>query len=88
MFMAKVIGTVVATKKDDTLVGSKLLVVRSLGNDLRPKGEQKVLVDSVGAGVGELVLCVSGAAARNAVRSRDAAIDGAVVGIIDEISIS
>lgn len=87
MNIGKVVGTVVATRKDDTLVGFKLLVAQPLDLRMRPQGAAKVMVDTVGAGVGELVLYVSGAAARNAIRSREGAVDAAVVGIIDEMDV-
>ena len=87
MNIGKVVGTVVATRKDETLVGFKLLVAQPLDLHMRPEGAARVMVDTVGAGVGELVLYVSGAAARNAIRSREGAVDTAVVGIIDELDI-
>ena len=56
MQLARVIGTVVATIKNDSLEGRKLLVVQTLDKDLEPAGQPMVAVDSVGAGVGELDL--------------------------------
>jgi ethanolamine utilization protein EutN len=88
MNIGRVVGTVVSTRKDDTLVGSKLLIVYAVDINLRPGGTPRVMVDTVGAGIGELVLYVSGAAARNAVRNKDCALDTAIVGIIDEIHVS
>lgn len=88
MQMAKVVGTVVSTKKNDTLVGHKLLVVRFLEKNLKSYGETRIAVDTVGAGVGELVLCVSGAASRNAVGNMNASIDAAIVGIVDSLDIN
>lgn len=88
MKIGRVVGTVVSTRKDDTLVGSKLLVVNAVDINLHPCGTPTIMVDTVGAGIGELVLYVSGAAARNAVRNRDSALDTAIVGIIDEVHVS
>ena len=85
MELAKVVGTVVATRKDETLLGKKLLLVQPLDPCLALRGNARVMVDTAGAGVGELVLFVTGAAARNAVRNREAAVDGAVVGIVDSV---
>ena len=60
MQLARVIGTVVATVKNESLEGRKLLVVQTLNKDLEPSGNPMVAVDSVGAGVGELVLWCRG----------------------------
>ena len=80
MEIATVIGHVWATKKEETLVGSKLMVVRpESGKD------SYVAADIVGAGIGEQVLVVSGSTARRALGSDDCAIDCAIVGIIDTI---
>ena len=85
MELAKVIGTVVATQKDSSLLGKKLLLVQPVTPDLAPQGSARVMVETAGAGTGELVLFVMGAAARHAVQQQDAAIDGAVVGIVDSL---
>lgn len=87
MQLAQVIGTVVSTKKSDSLRGCKLMVVRIQNKDLKTFVEARVAVDTVGAGVGEIVLCVSGAAARNAVAAPASPIDTAIVGIVDTIDV-
>lgn len=87
MHFGRVIGTVVATRKDEKLIGSKLMITQPLGLDLNSKGEPFVAVDTVGAGVGELVLYVSGTAGRIAARKLDAPIDAAIVGIVDNIDV-
>jgi ethanolamine utilization protein EutN len=86
--VAKIVGTVVATRKDPRLVSTKLLIARPL--DLRGKSEANYLVavDTVDAGVGETVLIVSGSSARMAVGMKDCPVDAAVVGIVDEIELS
>ena len=66
-------------------MGKKLLLVQPLGPDLSHAGNAKVVVDTVGAGAGELVLLVTGAASRNAVRRPEAALDSAAVGIVDSV---
>ncbi|MHB8065567.1 MAG: EutN/CcmL family microcompartment protein [Ruminiclostridium sp.] len=82
MFVAKVIGVVISTCKVDSLNGQKLLIVQDV-NEENTKNSL-IVVDSLGAGVGELVLVVhDGGAARQAIKSKDAPINAAVVGIID-----
>lgn len=85
MQMAKVVGTVVSSQKDASLVGHKLLIVRIFREDLETLGEARIVVDTVGAGVGETVLCVQGAASRNAVGDGEAALDAAIIGIVDNV---
>lgn len=87
MHLGKVIGTVVATRKDENLTGSKLLVTQPLDMGLKPKGDPIIAVDTVGAGNGELVVFVTGTAGRIAARKMDAPIDASIVGIVDDISI-
>lgn len=87
MFIGKVIGTVVATRKDEKLTGSKLMITQPLNLKLEPKGDAIVAVDTVGAGIGELVFYSRGTAARIAARKMDAPIDAAIVGIIDLIDL-
>ena len=87
MVLGKVVGTVVATRKDPRLVGTKLLVVRPMDPRGKPEGHYLVAVDTVDAGVGETVLVVSGSSARMASGLKDCPIDAAIVGIVDEIEI-
>ena len=90
MLLAKIVGTVVATRKDPRLVSSKLLIARSVDpRDPRGKteGNYLVAVDTVDAGVGETVLIVSGSSARMAAGLKDCPVDAAVVGIVDEIDV-
>ncbi|OQB20817.1 MAG: Carbon dioxide concentrating mechanism protein CcmL [Firmicutes bacterium ADurb.Bin182] len=82
MIIAKVVGHVWATKKEDSLSGLKLMVVKKLSG-----GESFVAVDVVGAGIGERVLTVSGSTARRAVGKDDLPVDCAIVGIIDAIEV-
>lgn len=85
MHIGKVIGTVVATRKDEKLIGSKLMITQPLDLDLNPKGDPIIAVDTVGAGIGELVVYTTGTAGRIAARKLDAPIDAAIIGIIDEM---
>lgn len=87
MWVGKVIGTLVATPKDDSLTGSKLLIVQPI----RVKcdaGEPIVAIDTIGSGTGETVLVVSGSAARHAAGNNQAAVDAAIIGIIDSMEIN
>lgn len=88
MHIGRVIGTVVATRKDEKLVGTKLMVTQPLDLELLPKGEPLIAVDTVGAGIGELIVFTTGTASRIAAKKMDAPIDAAIVGIIDEIDVN
>jgi microcompartment protein CcmK/EutM len=87
MILGRVAGTVVATRKDERLEGFKLLVVQAVEPDGRPKDSYVVAVDTVDAGVGELVLVVSGSSARMASGCADRPVDAAVAGIVDEVDL-
>jgi ethanolamine utilization protein EutN len=87
MILAKVVGTVVATRKDDRLLAAKLLVSRPIDPSGRFEGAYLVAVDTVDAGVGETVLIVSGSSARMAAGQKDCPVDAAIVGVIDSIDI-
>jgi microcompartment protein CcmK/EutM len=87
MLLAKVVGTVVATRKDERLVSSKLLVVRPIDPSGKLEGNHLVAVDTVDAGVGETVLIVSGSSARMASGLRDMPVDAAIVGIVDQVDV-
>lgn len=83
MQLARVIGTVVATVKNDSLEGRKLLIVQSLNKDLAPQGKPLVAVDSVGAGVGELVFWCRGKEASFPFKRENTPTDCTIVGIVD-----
>ena len=85
MILARVVGTVVATRKDERLVASTLLVARPLDVSGQPDGNSLVAVDTVDAGLGDTVLIVSGSSARMAQGFKDSPIDAAIIGVIDEI---
>jgi len=93
MFLAKVEGSVVATKKDTHMSGRKLLLLRpQLVDDkdptrFRPGVNTIVAVDSVGAGVGEMVMFCQGSSARLAPGLREAPVDAVVVGIVDSVDV-
>ena len=87
MILAKVVGTVVATRKDERLESTKLLVARPIDPSGKPEGAYLVAVDTVDAGTGETVLIVSGSSARMAAGLKDCPVDAAIVGVIDSIDI-
>ena len=87
MHLAKVIGNVVVTRKDDNLTGLKLLILQPLTPERAPAGRTLVAVDSVGAGVGEEVFFVRGREASFPFYPVEAPVDAGVVGIVDHWTI-
>ena len=87
MILARVVGTVVATRKDTRLEGKKLLVVKPVSPEGKAESGYLVAVDSVGAGSKELVLVVSGGSARMAEGCQEKPVDSVVVGIVDGLSL-
>ena len=93
MFLAKVEGSVVATKKDPSMDGRKLLLLRPQLVDekdptkFRPGVNTIVGVDSVGAGIGEMVLFTQGSSARLAPGMKDAPVDAVIIGIVDVVDV-
>ena len=86
MQLARVIGTVVATVKNESLAGRTLLVIQTLNKDLMPQGKPMVAVDSVGAGIGELVFWCRGKEASFPFKREDTPTDCTIVGIVDSDS--
>jgi len=93
MFLARITGSVVATQKVKSMIGQKLLVVEPVRVDeadqreLKPTGRTFVVVDTVGAGEGELVLCVQGSSARFTDQTKTLPVDAAVIGIVDQVHV-
>ena len=87
MLLGKVVGTVVSTRKEPTLEGSKLLVVRGLDLDGKPTSTIVVAVDAVGAGVGEWVLYASGSSARQTEMTKDRPVDATIMAIVDTLEV-
>ena len=85
MNVGKVIGTVVASRKDPKLEGLKLLVVQNTDITGSPKGSQVVAVDAVGAGLGEIVLYCAGSSARQTDVTQNRPVDHVIMAIVDEI---
>ena len=88
MLLGKVVGTVVATRKDARLVSNKLMVVRPVDPRGKAEGQYLVAVDTVDAGVGETVLVVSGSSARMASGLKDCPVDAAIIGIVDQVEMN
>ena len=83
MQIARVVGTVVSTVKNETLKGRKFLIVQTLDADLKPKGSPTIALDAVGAGVGELVFWCRGKEASFPFKRDETPTDCTIVGIID-----
>lgn len=82
MILGKVVGSVVATRKNEKLIGSKFMIVHPIDNMIN-KGRM-VAIDNVGAGIGDIVLIVTGSAARMRFKNQDTPVDALIVGIIDD----
>jgi ethanolamine utilization protein EutN len=93
MFLARITGSLVATQKVASMVGQKLLIVEPLRvneqdqSSLQPTGRTFVVVDAVGAGEGEVVLCVQGSSARFTPETKNLPVDAAIVGIVDQVQV-
>ena len=93
MILARVEGSLVATKKNEKITGRKLLVVRPLlidtpqAGELRPGNSTLVAVDELGAGDGEFVIVVQGSSARLGMSDKDSPVDAVVVGIVDSVDL-
>ena len=83
MLAGKVVGSIVATRKNDKLIGNKFMIVEIV-DSMRAKAQQLIAVDNIGAGIGEYVLVAQGSAARIGCDMEDAPVDAAIVGIIDD----
>ncbi|MCG1021203.1 EutN/CcmL family microcompartment protein [Sutcliffiella horikoshii] len=89
MIIAKVTGSIVATTKAEKLKGKKLLIVTPLDmKTIEENGKPLVAIDTVGSGVGEVVLIVSGSSARQTEITNGVPVDAAIVGIVDQIELN
>lgn len=93
MFLARITGSLVASQKVESMIGQKLLIVEPLRvneddqSELVPTGRTFVVVDTVGAGEGEIVLCVQGSSARFTPQTKQLPVDAAIVGIVDRVQV-
>lgn len=81
MMIGKIVGSLVSTRKNEKLIGSKFMIVEPIANT--GDGQRVVAVDNVGAGIGETVLVATGSAARIGCDCENAPVDAAIVGIVD-----
>ena len=87
MILGRVVGTVVATRKDERLTGAKLLLVRSIDPHGKDEAAHMVAVDTVDAGFSDKVLVVTGSSARMAAGLKDTPVDAAIVGVVDTVEV-
>lgn len=87
MLIAQVVGTTVSTIKDEKITGRKLLVVRQTDEAGRPIGKPFVAIDTVDAGVGDLVLTASGSSARQTTLTKDRPVDAVIMAVIDSLEV-
>lgn len=87
MNLGRVVGTVVSTRKDEKLTGTKLQVVRQIDLACKDTGAFVVAVDAVGAGPGEIVLYASGSSARQTTITQDRPADAVIMAIVDSIEV-
>jgi microcompartment protein CcmK/EutM len=85
--LGKVVGTLVATRKDEELEGLRFLVVKGCDFTGQPNGAAVIAADAVGAGVGEVVLYASGSSARQTHLTKDRPVDATVMAIVDAIDV-
>ena len=88
MQLAKVIGTVVAVMKDSALTGLKIMMIQPLTDELKSSGGTIAAIDTVQAGVGDLVHWVTAREAALALPDSFVAVDAAITGIVDEVNIT
>lgn len=87
MLIAKVVGTTVSTVKNEKLEGSKLLICRQADERGEPTGRPYVAVDTVDAGVGDLVLTAHGSSGRQTFMTKDAPVDAVIMAVIDSLQV-
>lgn len=88
MQIARVIGSTVATIKDEKLTGRKLLIVRETDETGKEVGKPYVAVDTVDAGTGDLVLVAAGSSARQTTQTKDSPVDAVIMAVIDSLEVS
>lgn len=87
MILGKITGTVVATQKDEKLVGSKLMIVQDINLDGELERKYTVAVDAMGAGIGEIVLVATGSSARQTRATSNKPVDAVIMAIVDTVEI-
>lgn len=87
MYLGRVVGTLVATRKEPSLEGLKFLVLKQLDAAAQETGAYRVAADAVGAGLGEVVLYATGSAARQTSQTQDRPCDGVIMAIVDQLEV-
>jgi microcompartment protein CcmK/EutM len=87
MLLGKVVGTLVATRKEESLEGLKFLVLKQLDMEGKETGGYRVAADAVGAGLGEVVLYATGSAARQTKYTHQRPCDGVIMAIVDQLEV-
>ena len=87
MKLGRIVGTVVSTRKDPSLDSLKLLIVENLTTELAREGGYVVAVDSVGAGLGEVILYATGSSARLTASTKDRPVDAVIMAIVDSFDV-
>jgi len=88
MILGKVIGTVWATRKDEEMVGMKFQIVKQVDLDYKLKDAFVVAVDTVQAGVGDIVLVTSGSSARQTTVTKNKPVDAVIVAVVDKLDVT
>ena len=88
MILGKVVGTVWATRKDPELVGMSFQLVRHVGTDYKLKDAFVVAVDTVQAGVGDIVLVCSGSSARQTAQTKNKPVDAVIMAVVDKLDVA
>ena len=88
MILGKVIGTIWATRKDEEMVGMKFQIVKHVDLDYKLKDSFVVAVDTVQAGIGDVVLVTSGSSARQTAVTKNKPVDAVIVAVVDKLDIS
>lgn len=87
MYLGRVIGNVVSSSKAESLIGSKLLLVRKIDEKLNDYPAVEIAVDSVGAGAGEIVIVSKGSSARSIFENTKLPVDALIIGIVDSVEV-
>lgn len=88
MILGKVVGTVWATRKDEELVGAKLLIVKHVDLEYKVKDTFVVAVDTVQAGVGDVVLVATGSSARQTSATKNKPVDAVIMAVVDKLDVA
>lgn len=87
MLLGRIIGTVWATQKDPSIEGMKMLVVREVDLNYKPKEKFLIALDTVQAGVGEVVLIATGSSARQTAQTKNKPVDAVVMAVVENLSV-